>query len=128
LVVQEPWSKQPLEAAGNCISREFASQQNRVAQQVGSLELPHLTERELELLPLLYGGLTNAEIATVARIKPRTVKGYVSRLLAKFDASNRTELMKCVMESGCLTPGGICPPRPSDEEAAERPLAAAPSS
>ena len=67
-------------------------------------EMTRFTERELIILQLLYGGFTNAEIAKQVGVKPRTAKGYVSRLLARFDASNRTELIGCALDMGVLHP------------------------
>jgi len=40
-----------------------------------------LTHRELEILPLLAAGRTNAEIAQTLVISPRTVGVHVSRIL-----------------------------------------------
>ena len=53
--------------------------------------LAPLTHRELQLLQLLGEGLSNREIAERLRLDVKTVKNYVSRLLAKLDLANRTQ-------------------------------------
>jgi two-component system, NarL family, response regulator DevR len=53
--------------------------------------LPLLTAREHQLLQLLGEGLSNREIAERLRLEVKTVKNYVSRLLAKLDLANRTQ-------------------------------------
>lgn len=50
-----------------------------------------LTEREMEVLQLLGKGMTNKEIGAELYITERTVKFYVSAILSKLNASNRTE-------------------------------------
>ena len=62
----------------------------------------HLTDREKKVLNLLYAGLSNAEIGEEIGVKPRTVKHCISILLARFDATNRTELVGCAVDQGYL--------------------------
>jgi len=50
-----------------------------------------LTERERQLLQLLGEGLSNREIAERLGLEVKTVKNYVSTLLAKLDLANRTQ-------------------------------------
>jgi DNA-binding NarL/FixJ family response regulator len=64
-----------------------------------------LTSREVELLGLLAGGSTNAEIAEQLVISPLTVKSHVSRILTKMDARDRTQLVVMAYESGLVVPG-----------------------
>lgn len=70
------------------------------------LALPSsLTSRELEILALIAGGLTNAEIAARLFISPLTCKSHVSRILTKLDARDRTQLVVIAYESGLVVPG-----------------------
>lgn len=50
-----------------------------------------LTDREREILALLVEGLMNKEIARQLSLSPGTVRIYVSNILSKLEASNRTE-------------------------------------
>ena len=61
-----------------------------------------LTRRDEAILVMLYRGLTNAEIAEQLGVTARTVKGYLSLLFAKFDVTNRTELVGCAVDAGLL--------------------------
>ncbi|WP_435120514.1 response regulator [Amycolatopsis thermoflava] len=53
--------------------------------------LAGLTERERTLLDLIGEGLTNAQIAQRMFLAEKTVKNYVSRLLAKLGLERRTQ-------------------------------------
>jgi DNA-binding CsgD family transcriptional regulator len=61
-----------------------------------------LTPRELEVLPLLASGRTNAEIATALVISPRTVGVHVSQILRKLGAARRTEAADLARRAGLL--------------------------
>lgn len=62
--------------------------------------LTDLTERELAVLQRIAHGETNAEIAAVLHISPATARTYVSRILTKLDARDRTELALIAHRSG----------------------------
>jgi len=53
--------------------------------------LSGLTEQERTLLTLLSEGLTNRQIAARMFLAEKTVKNYVSRLLAKLGMERRTQ-------------------------------------
>ena len=50
-----------------------------------------LTAQEAEVLRLLAGGFTNAEIGTALFISPKTASVHITHLLRKLQLSNRTE-------------------------------------
>lgn len=52
---------------------------------------PQLTERELEILHQLAERKTNTEIATALFLSPKTVRNYVSAILAKLQVADRAE-------------------------------------
>jgi DNA-binding NarL/FixJ family response regulator len=54
-------------------------------------ELDGLTEREQEILDLIGEGLTNRQIADRMFLAEKTVKNYVSSLLAKLGLASRTQ-------------------------------------
>ena len=64
-----------------------------------------LTSREVEILTLIAGGSTNAEIAERLVISPLTVKSHVSRILTKMGARDRTQLVVMAYESRLVVPG-----------------------
>ncbi|MDP3967822.1 MAG: response regulator transcription factor [Nocardioides sp.] len=53
--------------------------------------LEQLTEREAEMLRLIAEGLTNRQIAARLYLAEKTVKNYVSSLLAKLGVESRTQ-------------------------------------
>ncbi|MGM9470251.1 response regulator [Streptomyces murinus] len=62
--------------------------------------LATLTDRELEVLRLVGRGLSNADIGKALHITEGTVKGQVSRLLAKLDADNRVQAARLAYRAG----------------------------
>ncbi|MFL5954658.1 MAG: response regulator [Gaiellaceae bacterium] len=64
-----------------------------------------LTVRELEIMTLVATGLTNGEIAARLVISPLTTKSHISRILAKVNARDRTQLVVMAYESGLVSPG-----------------------
>jgi DNA-binding CsgD family transcriptional regulator len=61
-----------------------------------------LTQRELEVLPLLVAGRTNVEIADALVISPRTVGVHVSRIMQKLGAARRTEAADIARRRGLV--------------------------
>ena len=61
-----------------------------------------LNDREQEILKLLAQGLTNREIAGRLHLAEGTVKNYVSNLLGKIDARDRTHAVIRAQELGLL--------------------------
>jgi DNA-binding CsgD family transcriptional regulator/tetratricopeptide (TPR) repeat protein len=59
-----------------------------------------LTPRELEVLRLLPLGLSNAEIATILFVSPRTVQTHLSNLYAKLAVSGRAEAVAYAVGHG----------------------------
>jgi DNA-binding NarL/FixJ family response regulator len=64
-----------------------------------------LTEREREVLTEIGRGLSNQEIGQKLSISPATSRTYVSRLLAKLNARDRSQLVILAYETGLVTPG-----------------------
>ncbi|HEX2373783.1 MAG TPA: HD domain-containing phosphohydrolase [Actinomycetota bacterium] len=61
-----------------------------------------LSDREVEVLRLLAGGLSNRQIAAALVISPRTAEHHVQHLYTKIDASTRAAAAMFAMEHGLL--------------------------
>jgi DNA-binding NarL/FixJ family response regulator len=57
-----------------------------------------LTAREREILPLIAAGQTNKEIAAAVFLSAKTVKNYVSSILAKLSLDRRAQVPAFVAE------------------------------
>lgn len=82
-----------------------------VAQRMAeSLTRASLTARELEVLPLLVDGESNKAIARQLQIEVGTVKSHVSAIMAKLDATSRTQAAGIAMTRGLVNVRAAVPP------------------
>jgi DNA-binding NarL/FixJ family response regulator len=72
------------------------------AQHAG---LARLTEREQEILVLLAGGKSNAELAAHLFLGEGTIKTHVSNILSKLGLRDRVQAVVFAYESGLVEPG-----------------------
>jgi two-component system response regulator DegU len=78
---------------------EFSRQRGGAAAQP---EYEPLSERELDVLRLLGDGLSNRDIGGRLALAEGTVKNYVSTILAKLHAANRTHAARLAREQGLI--------------------------
>lgn len=72
-------------AGGRVVSRE-------IMHSVRELEsVPNLSARQLEILNLIAKGFSNQEISEVVGVSLETVKDHIKKILARLNASSRTE-------------------------------------
>jgi DNA-binding NarL/FixJ family response regulator len=79
---------------------EFASRPLPAAAPATLLDV--LTDREREVLSLVGGGLSNAEVASRLFISEATVKTHVKRILMKLGLRDRVQAVVAAYESGLI--------------------------
>jgi DNA-binding NarL/FixJ family response regulator len=80
---------------------ELARLRPAAAPQSAALVEP-LSDRELEILRLVAGGLTNRDIANRLFLAEGTVKNYVTNILGKIGARDRTQAAISARDLGLL--------------------------
>ncbi len=68
--------------------------------------LPELSDRELEVLDLLAGGLTNQAIARRLFLSEKTIRNHVSNIFTKLGVPDRAAAVARARDAGL----GACPP------------------
>jgi DNA-binding NarL/FixJ family response regulator len=82
------------------VIEEFARQDPRDPPRPEALG--ELTEREVEVLRLVAGGLSNTEIAERLVITPATAKTHVGRILMKLGLRDRVQAVVFAYETGLV--------------------------
>jgi DNA-binding NarL/FixJ family response regulator len=75
---------------------------SRASAPIGRADLAGLTARETEILRLVGGGLSNAEIAADLVLSELTVKTHVKRVMSKLGATSRAQVVVIAYESGLI--------------------------
>ncbi|MFI0820609.1 LuxR C-terminal-related transcriptional regulator [Streptomyces sp. NPDC021098] len=95
---------------GAAFSRTIASRLSRHFSTVQVLPeltgLSELTSRELEILELIAGGLSNQQIARRLFLAEKTVRNYVSRIFAKLEVHDRASAAMLARDAGLGTETG----------------------
>ncbi len=64
----------------------------------------HISPRQYEVLELMVGGLSNAEIARRLGIKESTVKNHVQGIFRTFNVASRTQAVVAAVQAGIRLP------------------------
>ncbi|TLY37398.1 MAG: response regulator transcription factor [Nitrospirae bacterium] len=64
--------------------------------------LSALTEREQEILQLIWNGLKNREIGNRLKISVKTVEAHRANMMKKLRVSNAAQLLKAAIEEGLI--------------------------
>lgn len=75
---------------------------SRSGESTSGLPNLHLTERESEILDLLAEGHDNKKMGEILYLSEHTVRDYVSSLLTKLKAKNRTQVVAYAFRYGLL--------------------------
>lgn len=65
--------------------------------------LARLTEREREILRLIFDGKCSSEVANTLSVSKRTVDFHLARAYVKLGVSNRFQAFKRAVELGIIT-------------------------
>ena len=84
--------------AFNILESIFSTGGNMIQVQVDPL-----TFREKEILRLIANGYFNKQIAVDFNISEQAVKNYMTRILRKLDAVNRTEAVVKAVSTGLVS-------------------------
>lgn len=90
----------------------MADTESQPPTSVPQVPLPQtpLSDREIQVLELVAGGLTNQEIAEQLDISKRTVDNHISNILTKTETDNRVALVRWALQWGkvCLDDVNCC--------------------
>jgi len=64
---------------------------------------PHLSAREIQVLQLVVGGLSNKQIAWKLNIADTTAKNHVKNILGKLRVQDRTQAATAAIQRGIIT-------------------------
>ena len=89
------------------VVRRIAAGENYVSPTLRKLlrdnpPVQKLSPRQTEILGYMVKGLTNKDIASLLRIREDSVEEHVNTILAKIDASNRTEAVAIALRKHLL--------------------------
>jgi DNA-binding NarL/FixJ family response regulator len=84
------------------ITRRVIEQFTRIPLPEPPKELDELTAREHEILRLIAGGLSNAEIAQELYISDTTVKTHVTHILQKLNLRDRVQAVVLAYQTGAF--------------------------
>jgi DNA-binding NarL/FixJ family response regulator len=96
--IVKPFNEKTLQASVEIAIANHSSQLNKqlpklLSNKINSTLLDPFSDREFEVLQLLYEGITNKQIATQLFISENTVKTHLKSIYIKLDANTRYGVM-----------------------------------
>jgi DNA-binding NarL/FixJ family response regulator len=82
-----------------------ASMPSRSVGRTKTRTIFHPTPREREVLRLVWGGLSNREIADRLGISSRTIEAHRASLMKKLRVANTAQLVRIAIEQGLIKVG-----------------------
>ncbi|MBN1535813.1 MAG: response regulator transcription factor [Anaerolineales bacterium] len=82
------------------VAGKLFTQVSKTPGMVDTTIADKLSERERQVLSLLAGGLSNADIAAKLYLSEGTVRNYVSAIFSKLDVSDRTQAAVLALRYG----------------------------
>lgn len=83
-------------------TEELSNMQQKPSKEAATLPA-QLTPRELQVLTYAAQGYANKRIALELAISENTVKNFISRVLTKLDANDRTEAVVMAIKHGLIS-------------------------
>ena len=86
-------------------SRNASMPSRSVSGRAKNRTIFHPTPREREVLRLVWGGLSNREIADRLGISSRTIEAHRASLMKKLRVANTAQLVRIAIEQGLIKVG-----------------------
>ncbi|MFC1954919.1 response regulator transcription factor, partial [Chloroflexota bacterium] len=84
-------------------SEELSYIQEKPSREAVAAMMSQLTSREIQIINYVSKGYANKRIALELSISESTVKGFISNILAKLDASDRTQAVVIAIRHGLIS-------------------------